>query len=102
LSNVYKNMRQTIKILMQAVPIGMDIQALQNDIEAIDGVESLHDLHVWTLDGTSHIMTLHVATTAPTQPLKDAIFNLAEHYDIKHITIEFETHGDICRCNCDK
>ncbi|MEG1664452.1 MAG: cation diffusion facilitator family transporter, partial [Mucinivorans sp.] len=44
LSNVYKNMRQTIKILMQAVPIGMDIQALQNDIEAIDGVESLHDL----------------------------------------------------------
>jgi cation diffusion facilitator family transporter len=64
LYNVYSNLKSTFKIFLQAIPDGVDIDELTQLIESLDEVESIHDLHVWTMDGNYHVMTLHVVTSS--------------------------------------
>jgi cobalt-zinc-cadmium efflux system protein len=102
LVNVVRNLRSVFRILLQAVPDGVDPAALKSRLLALDGVESVHDLHLWSLDGESHVMTLHVVTpAADTQALKRAIVDAARLDRIAHVTIEFERPGTPCDTDCD-
>lgn len=103
LSNVYKNMRDTFKIFLQAIPENVDINSVQKEIEQIPGINSVHDMHIWTLDGISHVMTLHVVTpmadpaiSPDTSELKKEIHDAGKKYGITHITIEFEKPDADC------
>lgn len=101
LSNVYKNIRATFRILLQAVPEDVSVEQLKKDILAIEAVESIHDIHIWSMDGESHIMTLHVVTDKPdNQPLKCEISRIAAGYHITHCTIELELPGETCGRSC--
>lgn len=102
LSNVYKNIRATFKILLQATPDTIPTAELTREITTIEGVDSIHDLHIWSMDGESHVMTLHVVTaTNNTSRLKENILKIAGQYHIDHTTIEFELPGNNCTTNCD-
>lgn len=48
------------KILLQAVPTGMDVDEIKEDIEQLPRVLSAHHLHVWQLSGTKFVASLHV------------------------------------------
>jgi zinc transporter 1 len=48
------------RILLQAVPVGMSIEEIRADIEALDGVLEAHHLHVWQLSDTKLVASLHV------------------------------------------
>ena len=48
------------KILLQAVPVGIDVDNIKYDIEDIPGIISCHHLHVWQLSNTKYIASLHV------------------------------------------
>ena len=97
LINVYKNIKATFRVLLQAVPDGLNADTLSKEIESIEGIESLHDLHVWTMDGESHIMTLHVVTQSENHnQIRESIYAKATEYNIKHITIEFEKDTEGC------
>ncbi len=104
LYNVLQNTKVTMKTMLQAVPEGLDLEMLNQNISSIDGVTSTHDLHVWSLDGESHVMTLHVVTTpeANKQLIRDNINAISLRQNIHHNTIEFENKGYICGMNCDK
>ena len=52
--------RSAARILLQAVPIGMSVDDIKDDIEALPGVISCHHLHVWQLSETKYIGSLHV------------------------------------------
>lgn len=102
LSNVYKNLRDTFEVLLQAIPKDVPVEELSARIQALESVASIHDLHLWSLDGASHVMSLHVVTAAnEVAPLKQAIVSLAREYNIEHITVEFEGEGTLCLTNCD-
>lgn len=102
LLNVVRNLRSVFRILLQAVPDGVDPAALTARLLALDGVESVHDLHLWSLDGESHVMTLHViSSAADTRTVKHAIVALARGERIGHVTIEFERPGTACETDCD-
>lgn len=102
LSNVYKNMRSVWKIFLQATPEGLSLDELRAQIGEIPSVQSLHDVHVWSLDGESHVMTLHVVTDTPdTAAVKRRIIDIARAFHILHTTIEFERPETVCTTNCD-
>ena len=70
---------------------------------ALPGVESVHDLHLWSLDGESHVMTLHVVSGAgDTHALRHAVVELARGERIGHGTVEFERPGTVCETDCDR
>ena len=102
LTNVYRNMRETFTIMLQAIPENIDIDDLEVKLSAIEDIISIHDLHLWTIDGESHIMTLHaVSNTTNQEQIKHNILDIAKHFHIDHVTIEIEKQGVDCQHNCD-
>lgn len=49
------------KSLLGAAPEDVDIKGVREDIERVSGKGSVHDLHVWTVDGKSLVASLHLA-----------------------------------------
>jgi cobalt-zinc-cadmium efflux system protein len=77
------------------VPEDVDTERLQSEILAIEGVEGLHDLHLWSQDGASHVMTLHVVVCeglapADLQRIKEAVRDTGCRHSADHVTVEFE------------
>jgi cobalt-zinc-cadmium efflux system protein len=105
LYNVYKNLKGTLKVLLQEIPENVDMGKLETALRALAHVLQIHDLHVWTLDGEQHIMTLHVVIddNLPAngrQALKASIKAVCDEFDIHHVTVEFETEAETEKCEC--
>jgi cobalt-zinc-cadmium efflux system protein len=102
LANVFRNMRDTFRIMLQATPGDIDMNDLEKKLSAAEDILSIHDLHLWTMDGESHIMTLHaVSNTANPEQLKRNIIDIAKPFRIDHVTIEIEKPDTDCQHTCD-
>ena len=82
---------------------GINIEEIKNHILEIDGVEGVHHIHIWSLDGFNHYATMHIVSVLyDTSDLKDNIKKELKEHGIVHATIEFEKIGYNCpenRCN---
>lgn len=95
LFNAVKGIRATGKILLQAVPDTAKIKALEEKIKAIPGIENIHDLHMWTLDGNYDVLTLHIkpletADLAERKRIQHDAEKLIQAQKIKHYTIQMD------------
>ncbi|KAH3447692.1 hypothetical protein KXW39_003452 [Aspergillus fumigatus] len=50
-------------ILLQSVPLGVDPEDVKHDLEAIPGVESVHELHIWRLNQEKALASVHLAVS---------------------------------------
>ncbi len=92
--------RDTVGILMEGTPAGLDLDELRESMREVPGVQDVHDLHVWALADGFGLLSAHVS--APDQSLADTADLLADlklmlrnRYHIEHATIEVEC--DDCR-----
>lgn len=102
LFNVLKNLRQTLSLFLQVSPDPKLQQTISSQLAELDFVNSLHHVHLWSLDGEQHVLTMHVAITTPvdlTQQLayKKRIAAVLAPYNLSHTTVEFEISGEECR-----
>lgn len=84
---------QSLRILTQAAPHGLDLDALRTDLEGLPGVIDVHDLHAWTLTSDMDVATVHLMTTMETDPhplLDEARDLLQTRYGIAHATLQVE------------
>lgn len=58
--NAARNLAKTMRILLQAVPHGIDLNQIDQQLRRIPGVESTHHTHIWSLDGQRHVLTSHM------------------------------------------
>lgn len=87
--------REALNILLEGTPRGLSLADIRDRLEAIPGVEDVHDLHVWSLGSHSHALASHVtiADIPPSesnQILEEIKSILRERYHIHHTTIQFE------------
>ena len=102
LFNVFKTLRETLGLFLQAVPDQAAQLAIRNDLLNIEQVANLHHLHFWSLDGEHHVLTAHLLLDSMLPPdqliiLKDEISLSLKKYDLAHTTIEFEFPQEVCR-----
>ncbi len=85
-------LRDSLHILLEGVPTNIDVSAIRQALQALDGVESIHDLHIWSLTSNKVTLTVHlVCPHKPTQQvLDDAMQMLAERFEIRHVSIQCE------------
>jgi cobalt-zinc-cadmium efflux system protein len=88
--------RESVSILMQAVPKGIRLEDVQKTIEDVHGVMKVHDLHVWAV--TSGIFTLSAHAVVHNGEDFHEVLNgiedtLKERFNIEHITIQLETES---------
>lgn len=84
---------QAFRILVQAAPIDLDLEAIRSDLAGIEGVVDVHDLHVWTLTSEMDVATVHIMTTddVDPHPVLDAAHTILEgRYGISHATLQIE------------
>lgn len=104
--NATLNLKETILILLQESPVSVDVKVLKNNVmSCFDSIDSLHDIHVWSLDGEHHVMSMHVVLkeNLPTDLLieiKNKIRTIAHKEGIEHVTIEFESVSEKCSVRC--
>lgn len=85
--------RRAVRILLQAAPVGFDLDQLAIDLGAIDGVVDVHDLHVWTLTSDMDAVSAHLVTRGGADShavLDGARQYLAETYGVTHATFQVE------------
>ncbi|MDX9758660.1 MAG: cation diffusion facilitator family transporter [Bacteroidota bacterium] len=99
--NVVVNINKTIQLFLQAVPENVDAAAMEQELCAIDGVRSVHHLHVWSLDGAHHVVSAHLVLSAARTreevvDIKQRARRLLLAHDIEHITLDIEFEGEDC------
>lgn len=85
-----KLIKQTVNILMEGSPEGLDIAGLQKDLSALPGVKEVHDLHTWAVSSNRAALSVHLVSERPSQSLNAAHKLLEEKYKIQHMTIQVE------------
>lgn len=81
-------------VLMEGVPRGVSLSALRAAITQVDGVRSVHDLHVWGMSSAEADATAHVVLSEGADPhaVRLAVARLLkEQFDVTHVTIQTET-----------
>jgi cobalt-zinc-cadmium efflux system protein len=84
---------QAVRILVQAAPLGTDLEAIEAELQAIDGVVDVHDLHVWTLTSEMDVASVHVMVRDGTDAhgvLDRARVVLRDAHGIGHATLQVE------------
>ena len=85
--------------MMEAVPVGMNVIQLENDLNKLTGLKDLHDLHVWSLTTGKVSLSAHMNSEDPTTTLIEAN-KLLKTYGIFHATFQIENWADRKRINC--
>lgn len=100
ISSAFKIIKQSLRILMNATPKGMDVKQMEKDLLAIQGVSEIHDLHIWAMDEGNNALSCHLVADLPEKILKDASTLLETKYRIVHSTLQVEDkeHFEQRRC----
>lgn len=99
--NATRNLIGTMKVLLQSVPENVNIEKLVSELHYIDGVQNIHDFHVWSIDGTYNIGSLHAVVNTIDEKGKNdilsSILQVMEQYKIQHPTVQIETNATHCK-----
>ena len=103
----WRILRETTDILLEAVPKGISMPGLVKDMKIVDGVQDVHDLHVWSITSNMYALSCHalisdLSTSDSSAILKSLNTVLSEKYHIGHATIQFECdphQGTFCAVN---
>ena len=89
-----KNLKVVLDLFLEKTPNDIDIDELEKHLLDIDGVEDIHHIHIWSIDGFNNYATMHIVTKTDEKKVKKKIREeLAEH-NICHAILE--TEDEIC------
>jgi len=85
--------RDAMRLALQAVPPGIDVNEVRRCLEGCPGVTAVHDLHVWAMSTTQTALTAHLVK--PDGKLDDGLLHgicheLEERFRIQHVTVQWE------------
>ena len=93
------HLREIADIFLLKTPQKVDVAAVRQAVLSIDGVEEVHHVHLWTIDGQNLLATMHVVSNTD---CKKAIKEVLHALGVYHTTIEQERVGEHCHeplCN---
>jgi cobalt-zinc-cadmium efflux system protein len=87
--------RETLNILLEGAPSGIELARITEAVRAVEGVNDVHDLHVWSLGSHSHALSCHISIpdippSASERILREVQDVLDQKFHIHHTTIQFE------------
>ena len=93
--------RQTVGVLMQAVPEHIDIRALERVLTGIEGVLAVHDLHVWSVTSGRDVMSAHLSLdggASREQVVRLVHRAMEQDFDLHHSTIQLDCPAGCTPC----
>ncbi len=93
--NVLKRLKETLYLFLQGSPDEISVEELEEKFLDKDFISETRHLHVWSLDGEQHVLTVHlvlknVTTYSEIKEAKKEVRSLLKPYKFSHSTIEVE------------
>src|SRR5262252_7315926 len=87
--------RETLNILLEGTPRGIKLESVEEAIRRVEGVNDVHDLHVWSIGSESRALSCHIAIadippSVSERILRDVKEVLHHDFQVDHTTIQFE------------
>ncbi|HEY3599733.1 MAG TPA: cation transporter, partial [Paraburkholderia sp.] len=95
----------SVRLALDAVPPGVDLQRIRDYLAAQPGVIDVHDLHVWALSTTGNALSAHLVMPAghPGDQAVDTIVAvLREEFQMLHATLQVDLGTTDHRCTLDR
>ncbi|KAG9355387.1 hypothetical protein JZ751_000225 [Albula glossodonta] len=90
-------MRDILVVLMEGAPSGVKYSEVRHRLLSVQGVKTIHNLHIWALTMNQAILSAHVAiedTVAPQPVLKEIIQTCISSFNFHSVTIQLEQQSD--------
>ena len=95
LINAINNLKEVLDIFLEKTPKNIDLVKLKKHLLEIKGIDDIHHIHIWSIDGYHNYATMHIVTKAKNiSNIKNKIRENLEEYNICHAILE--TEEDIC------
>lgn len=94
--NACRNLKDALAVFLEKAPEGVDLEKIKEHLSAIDGVEDVHHIHVWTMDGEHNYATMHVVVSKNAHEIKERAREELREHGIGHATLELEAVGEDC------
>jgi cobalt-zinc-cadmium efflux system protein len=86
----FKNLKKVLDIFLEKTPNDINIDELKKHLLKIDGVDDIHHIHVWSIDGYNNYATMHIVTKSNIKEVKKQIREELEEHNICHSILETE------------
>ncbi len=100
LPRTWRLLRETVDVLLEASPRGMDLSEVRRHMTMLNGVRDVHELHAWTITSGLPVLSAHVVVDPAVfddgrcarmlDRLQDC---LRGHFDVEHSTFQLEPAG---------
>ena len=94
--------KESVWMSLAGVPAGIDVDQIEAALNEVEGVEAIHDLHIWPLSTTETALTAHIVTAQAGEPdqLLARARDVLRGYRIEHCTIQVERHHSADHKDC--
>lgn len=101
LYNVVGKLSETVRLFLQAVPKHINLREMEQRLRQVSGVQDIHHMHAWSLDGEHHVFSAHLVVSAGMDAATMACIKrdcrAAIHdLDLSHVTLELESGEQDC------
>ena len=101
LSKIVPNLRSALRIFLQYVPDSADLEEVERTLMAVESVMAVHDMHLWSLDGSYAVFSAHIVVESDfdwpkLERLKRTLQVKLAHVGVEHSTLEFEPVDSMC------
>jgi cobalt-zinc-cadmium efflux system protein len=96
-------LKESVGMSLMGVPAGIDLDEVELALAKLEGVDAVHDLHIWPLSTTETALTAHIVTDQADYPdalLENARALLHDRFHIEHCTIQVERHHASHHSDC--
>ena len=92
----YRRAKDIATILLEGAPDNVSLPDFIRDVEGITGIDSVHDVHVWSTDEHSYNCTIHVVSISNTHWITGKVQQVARRHSIAHTTVQVDTPLKSC------
>ncbi len=96
-----KNIKEIFTILLEKTPEDVNVKAFKESVSEIQGVDNIHHLRIWSLDGEITVATMHIklipdATIEQYNKVKMNVEKIGKRFGVEHLTVQIEFENNSC------
>lgn len=92
-------LRSSISVLLEEVPPHLNWKQIHEEIEAVEGIRQVHDLHIWSISHGVPTLSVHcmaASDQSDSQKLLTEVYCVCQRHGIVHATVQIQCGGDTC------
>lgn len=97
LINAVRNLQEALSLFLEKAPNGISVEEIKKHLKEIEGVEDVHHVHLWSMDGESNYATMHIVTSGDSVCIKRLVREELKEHNISHVTLEIESPCEDCK-----